>query len=160
MVKLYTPIADQSENAKQVEIGTAGGTIAKAVLFSVYVPNLDAKSVVFLKTQFECTGPFVHYCGVGRYIIRTDSPTSTSGTKVTNKVMDNLIENSFSKVVVFTGTDWNIPEGDYYYNLIVYAMSGGSVVGESLQFPENYGDLTAIVMERGDTCRHICASPS
>lgn len=118
------------------------------VLYSVAVPNLNPNSVVIIKSQFQVQGDYQYYAGIGRLLIRANSPTDTTGVTLTETVMTNLQPGFQKEAIVYNGTDSNIPAGDYYYNLIGYSM-GSSLMphGLTLEVVAGAGDITAVVFQ-------------
>jgi len=147
VLEVYTPYVQDKNEITKIPI-IADKNYKRFVLYSLFIPNITPEMTLLIKTQFQVSGgPYKHYVGVGRHILRTDSPTETKqGFEVTEPCMSNLIKGNRNEVVIILGIDYNVPKGNYYYNVVVYAMAK-NWPGETLLLPKKRGDCTAIVFD-------------
>jgi hypothetical protein len=151
MVTLNSPIVSTTLLSPTIPITADNNhpALQYVVLYSVYVPNLTANSVVILKAQFQVQGLFEYYVGIGRHVYRTISPTGTNGQHCNADVMSNLQPGFSNEAVVTNAVDFNVPAGDYYYNVIAYAY-GSSLLppNQVLTVAPGSGDITAVVLQK------------
>jgi len=116
------------------------------VLYSVGPLNLRAGTIVDIKFQAELTNDLRRIVGIGRYVVRTLSPVSTSGVKVIKAAMSNVTPSEHHKVLVHAGAE-EIREdlSGVYYNVVIYAIFPGYRNLESpkkkLKVERGYGEL-------------------
>src|SRR4030042_1271109 len=116
------------------------------VLYSIGPLELRAGTIVDIKFQAEVTNNFRPIVGIGRYVVRTFSPVSTSGVKVIKAAMSNVTPSEHHKVLVHAGAE-EIREdvSGVYYNVVIYAIFPGYRNLESrnrkLRVERGYGEL-------------------
>jgi hypothetical protein len=146
MTTLLGPFAENTILSPTVPIPTAIDPALYQVIYSVPVQNLTPQSVVLINTQCEVSGFFgTHTPGVGRFIVRTDSPTSTSGTLVAPANVTNFVSSEEHQVITMLCVDTNMPAGNYYYNVILYAFSTYAQPGEALTVEPQSGACQVLV---------------
>lgn len=151
MTTVLTPVIDDTANLTTMTVARDWNSVVYQVLFSIYVPNLTPTDVVFLETQFElsagASGTFQSSISIGRYFTRTDSPTSTGGVNVTAPAVSTVLSQMSSQVFVLPGVDTGMPAGNYYYNVVGYAVGASPSAIPTVQVPIGYGDCSAIVFD-------------
>lgn len=148
MLTLLGPITDGTENVTSLPVSTTYQNAQPQVIYSVYVQNLTPNDVVLLNTQFEITSNYSYTPGLSRYIVRTNSATSTQGEFVTKPVNNGLIRQEHHEVVLLVGVDSNMPAGNYYYNVVAQAVNGNAGPTDALVVEQNYGQCQALVFQR------------
>ena len=116
------------------------------VLYSIGPLDLRAGTIVDIKFQAELTNDLGYVVGIGRYVVRTLSPVSTSGVKVIKAVMSNVTPSEHHKVLVHAGAE-EIREdfSSVYYNVVIYAIFPGhrdlEARKKKLKVEKGYGEL-------------------
>ena len=94
------------------------------ILYSIGPLHLHAGDIVDIRVQAVVTHECKGNVGIGRYLIRTNNPGSTSGKRVIKAVMSNVGANDHHGVLVHSGID-EVETDSFasYYNFIIYAQS-------------------------------------
>jgi hypothetical protein len=110
------------------------------VLYSIGPLDLTSGTIVDIKFQAELTNDLGYNVGVGRYVVRTHSPVSTTGVRVIKAVMSNVTPNEHHQVLIHTGAE-EIKENlsGVYYNVVIYANS--SAGDGNLKVEKGRGEL-------------------
>lgn len=148
MTILLNPLVDDMENVTSLTVYPTIDAANFSVIYSVYAPNLKPTDVILFKAQFEVTTFLMYELGLGRYLVRTDSPTSTSGVYVKRAVSSTVTQAEHHIVAQMIGVDTGMPAGNYYYNLVAYADSSAANPGDSIVVEQHYGDVTLLVFDQ------------
>lgn len=150
MAVVINPVVDETNNVLSVPISGSANPADYRVLYAVPSPTLTPEDVVFITTQFEVTSQgsrFPQHTQLFRFIVRGTNPTDVSSVLVTQPVGDDLLNSQYSAGFVMDAVDNQMPSGQYYYNVVVYAVNPNAV-GQTLELPQYYGDCSLIVMDR------------
>ncbi|MBY0403662.1 MAG: hypothetical protein K2X66_07160 [Cyanobacteria bacterium] len=151
MASILPPIITTTASVATFPITQTGAPLSWAVVFSVPAASLGPSNVVFVETQVEFdhgSNPFKHIVSVGRQIIRTTSATATTGTPVTQQMVADVGPGEWSSVFSMMAVDSNIPAGNYYYNVVMFAYSAHPKAGETITIPSGCGDCSILIMSQ------------
>lgn len=94
------------------------------VLYSIGPLSIEAGQLVDFRLQAEITNNCGNNIGLGRYIVRADAASATTGVIVNKAVMSNITNDEHHEVIVHSGFDrLRASVEAAYYNVIVYAAS-------------------------------------
>lgn len=116
------------------------------VVYSIGPLDLRSGTIVDIKFQTELTNNLGYNVGVGRYVVRTHSPVSTTGVRVIKAVMSNVTPNEHHQVLIHVGAE-EIQEdlSGVYYNVVIYA---DSTAGDGvLKVEKGHGELIVEVQD-------------
>lgn len=117
------------------------------VMYSLCVNDLQPDQIVFIKAQMEVSNNVGYVVSYGWYLIRTDSPASTTGVYLKHPVNATLPPLKHHYVTEMWAFDTDIPAGTSYYNLVGLAKSTDAKPGDSLVVEQGYGDCTVLIFE-------------
>jgi hypothetical protein len=135
-------LQDTTENVTQLDIYTQ----AKAVIYSVYVPQINADDVVQITSTFEATNPYTYNAMIGSWIILADSATNTLGTLIDPANSFNITPNAHHGVVV-KARQWKAPSSytGKYINVVAWSGSVNALSGHKLTIEQGYGHLDVVI---------------
>lgn len=151
MASILPPIITTTATASTIPITTNADPNSYRVVFSVPATGLGPGKIVLAETQVEFvhgTTQYTYLVSVTRQIIRATSPTATTGTAVTPPIAGDVGPGEWSSVFSLMGTDSNIPAGDYYYNVVMFASSASATPGDTITIPSGYGDCSILIMSQ------------
>ena len=130
----------------------SSGTSADQVLYSIYIPSIQAGSTVDLRFQAEVGEPSTACnIGIGRQIIMATSAMDTGVLQsdwVTQREMQNLTPDGEHLILTHTGVMWfTNTVTDVYFNVVIWGATDHSAC-QNVPIPveQGYGELDAIVM--------------